>query len=466
MDLLGRYAQEEPPFLITELSDDYAVRPLRPRARRSRPWRTKPFDAKEAWLDDRQRPLAQWRPSSLLYELHEQAGPAEEDQEDPGVRLAQARRVLDQMETLGVEGERILRSNFVRDIAQAIVTIVTLPMLIGASRLSGEVELPESPQRLSGWSTLLLGHERTPKDWLCLGHELGMDWAQEQAFNVFANVGRIAVWLSRLPLDDLMAWRCPSTVEFGSTSPVILPEPDRRDVWLHDRFTQTYLDGWCVESLTLEWQYAHGQCSAPCVAEVMKTRHINENDLAKAIAARVASVDGDEKRSHRSMTPGMFVEKAVVHLRSGRRSTAAGIFDACRIAVPDDPEAHNNYAFCILPEDPAAALHELDLAAELGLRYEPINVANRMLALYRLGRSATALEVAERAAADERFGRRPWHGYLWAFDSPADDPKLLSVTDAYRYVCDLAVHISVEASDQSNARLWERRRQALGSDPG
>jgi hypothetical protein len=375
-------------------------------------------------------------------------------------RLRDMNALLSRLESLGIDGNRILRSIFVHSMADSIVTMVALPLLIGASTSDEDMEPP--PELDAAWTRLLLGSEGTAAESFWKARNRGMTWAQDEVRKLFVNSPRIASWLSALSLDELLAWRCPSTVEFGALSESPAPRPDPRDVWLHDRLTQTYLDDWAFDSLVFEWRYQHGLCEAHCPAEVMSARQISEDDLGRVIAARVTT-DVDEKRPHpRAMTPSTFIATAVEHLEAGRRSAAAAIFDACRIALPNDPEAHNNYAFCILPDDPSTALTELELAAELGLRREPINVANRMLALYRLGRLASALELAEHCATDERFGRRAVVAFLWEWGAEANQPKLLSVSNAYLYVARFALHIARESSDDAGTRLWSRRLEALG----
>jgi len=454
MDLLAQH--HDGSLEGMEILEDLRVIRIPRRARRGIVSSAKPFDAAEIHLADGQRALSEWRPSALLRDLRDQSGPPLGiDPQDAAARMSRVTLLLERFAELGIDGERLFRSIYGSGMAHAIVTMSAMPLLLGAQ--AGLAELPaELSDVIDGWPELLLGEQLTPQEWFAIANEHGDAWAQDRVRQIFLGSRRVAQWLESLPLAELLVWRAPTQGEFELLGDGPSSEPNPEDRWIFDRFMETYLDGWDYQSLLLEWRYLHGSLVAPCGVEAMRTRHVRPEDLANAIALKSSRDDGT--KGSKSMTVASFVRPAISHLREGRFAAAAAIFDACRIAAPADADAHNNYGFCMLPLDPAAALDALERAAELGMRLEPLNAANRMVALHRLGRFSTALEVASRVAASTAWTRTP-SGFLWSWD--ADTWKLVDVVDARAYIADFALAISVEADDRPAARTWSARIRDL-----
>jgi hypothetical protein len=413
---------------------------------------TKPFDAEEVHLADATKPLEDWRPSALLRELRDQTTPPTDSEgEDLAGRFNRVSALLDRLVEHGLDGERLLRSIFVDEMSKAVVTMTAIPLLLGSQRAdSALAEI--SNQTFDAWAELLLSERRPSREWFDRARSEGAHWVQDQVHRIFGHSRRIAAWMTGLSLPDLIAWRVPTPDEFSSVEESAFVSPSAEDQWGFDRFMQTYLESWNFESLLLEWRYVHGTRVGPCLAEAMRTRQVGAEDLARVIAAKAAS--GETAGGGSSLTVSGFVKPALEHLQEGRHATAAAIFDACRIAAPSDAEAHNNYGFCVLPTDPQEALAALETAAQLGMRYAPVNVANRMLALVRLGRPATALEVASRFAATRAWSR-PAFGFLWSWD--AEPPKLSAVEDIRLYVAAFALDVATNVDDDVAIRSWKRR---------
>jgi len=332
----------------------------------------------------------------------------------------------------------------------AVAAITAMPLILGADQ--GLDELPaELYSGLDGWASPLLGEDRTPAEWFAEASERGPSWAQERVRHVFASRPKVSSWLHGLPLDEVLNWRSPNQLEFEILQVEPHEDAPAGDRWLTERFMQTYLTEWSYESLLLEWRYPQGTERAPCSRYGMRERHVDAAELAQAIAARAAA--GEAARTVRSVSVGALVSPALAHLRDGRFTTAAAIFDACRIATPEDAEAHNNFGFCALPTDPLGALAALERAGELGMSLSPVNVANRMLALHRLTRAGTALEIASRLAASAAW-QKAWTAYLWSWE--ADEPKLVNVADVRRYVAEFALSIAQGSGDESSAQ-WSVR---------
>lgn len=454
MDLLAEHRDESMEGI--EIAGDFRVHRQRRRSRRKMSGPSRPFDAAEIRLADQEKPMEDWRPSALLSELRELSGPPIDiDETALSGRSVRVAIIAERLGEMGIDGERILRSVFTIDMAHSIVAMTAIPLLLGSQQ--DLTELPDGlPQLSDSWSAVLTGEGLSPSDWFDLAAERGPEWSHEQVLKIFRCASRVALWLGSLPLPELLVWASPSLDEFGGVSESPALVPTAHDQWVVDRFMHTYLEEWEYDSLLLEWQYQHGDEVAPCATTAMRERYVQAAGLATSIAWK--AVKGGMTSRSTGMTASSFVKPAVKHLNSGRYSVAAAIFDACRIAVPEDATAHNNYGFCMLPIDPEAALVALDKAATLGMRLEGVNAANRMIALKQLGRAATALEIANRVALSTAWSQ-PMTGYLWAWES--ETPELVEFPDVRIYIAELAMQISQAAKDDIALRTWTKRHEEL-----
>jgi Tfp pilus assembly protein PilF len=263
---------------------------------------------------------------------------------------------------------------------------------------------------------------------------------------------RIRIWVNRTSMDHLISWKAPTREEFldsDSDSEPAMDVDNDRQRWLVDRFAQTYLQDWSLDSLKLEWRYQHGLEEAPCPLQEMKTRSVDENDLARALAEAAATPVSDIDR--------VLVATALRLLSEGSRNAAAVMFDEARHAQWNNAEFHNNYGFCILPDDPAESIKALELAGSLGY-VRTVNICNRMLALSMIGKNAAALEVADRAIDRwETLDTDP--SILW--DINISNPELDRQECPRCYILKLAVHISKESGDEAEAVRWRTRAARL-----
>jgi hypothetical protein len=453
MDLLAEHDDMSTEGL--EILDGFRVVRVPKRPRRASA-SNKPFDAEEVHLADATKPLEDWRPSALLRELMDQtAPPIDSEGDDLAGRVNHVSALLDQLSDHGIDGERLLRSILVDTMATVVVAMTAAPLLLGSERT--DPDLADVPNQIfDAWSALLLGERKTSGEWFERAQLEGEAWFKDHMRPILGNTRRIASWMAGRSLPDLFAWRVPTPEEFSNVEESSFVSPSAEEQWVFDRFMLTYLETWNFESLLLEWRYVHGTEVAPCRTEAMRARNVGSEQLAQVIATKAAS--GETGRGSKNLTVARFVRPAIGHLQEGRYANAAAIFDACRIAAPSDAEAHNNYGFCLLPTNPQEALTALETAAELGLRYEPVNVANRMLALVRLGRPATALEIASRFAATPAWSR-PAFGFLWSWDG--ESPKLTEVKDIRLYVAAFALDVATKANDEAAIHSWKRRTAEL-----
>jgi hypothetical protein len=281
----------------------------------------------------------------------------------------------------------------------------------------------------------------------------------------------VNAWVRTVSREDLIAWTPPSNPEEVLTLGAIetVTRDDKANFrWMVDHFTKTYPSDWAKESLYQEWRYLHAELVPPCSSKEMSQRKIAERDIERAIASRVASLQNDERPSEDEdedkppETPGLSIDQltsaAVEFLRAGRRNAAAALFEAAKRKRPNDPEARNNYGFCILPDDPEAGIQEVHAAGELGFVHRGVTLANRMYGLFLLGRFASALEAAERLFHEEDAD----HGaYLWDWRKEPENTTVVRVTPR-AYGAQFALNIAEVANDASQAALWAGRVASLG----
>lgn len=212
-------------------------------------------------------------------------------------------------------------------------------------------------------------------------------------------------------LDELINWKIPPQLGSIIEAHQTLPTPDADGQWIWDRFTVTFIDEWATESLRKEWKYIHGEKSAPCYSREMLMRVISEEQLAMAMADRLARSDREP-----STLADNFVKQAIKFLEEERRLDAVILFEAAVLKEPGNAKAHNNLGFCLLPDDPRRALDCFERALELdGVDVQLVNV-NRILVLALLGRRASAMDLAQ-SFLDSDSAADPVHSWLWDYHS-------------------------------------------------
>ncbi len=144
-----------------------------------------------------------------------------------------------------------------------------------------------------------------------------------------------------------------------------------------------------------------------------------------------------------------YVPMAVSMLLAGRRSEAAAMFEAASKLLPGDPEALNNWAFCLMPDSPERALELLDRAAPMYQEDMLIPIANRLRCLLQLNRQSSALAVADRVIGTLSSRPRKF-AYLWSLDGFS----LEEINDVRGYVIDCISRVIDNASDRDIFLQW------------
>jgi hypothetical protein len=462
VDLLNRYGVSRSaggiPIGISEVAAHPMGRPKRPKSHASS---AKPFDAAESFYRDSEDPeRSSWETVSLLYAL-KSTYLATPDSILDSQRTEKLSATAAELRRRGFNVDELLRCGLRLRLASSLAIATVMPELLAAQQPlgNGEDELTPPPELLTpppaGWPEMfdayLISEDPIPA---------GLSEINVAVHKLLAIVSsefsaRLEIWAGTASIEDLMNWRVPAidellSYDLGRESAI--RAECRRALWIIDRFTETYLRDWNTDSLRLEWRYQQGSEERPCSQREMAARLIDINDLARTLAQATANPASEKLPSIKST--------AIRLLISGSRNTAAAMFDAARQDSWDDPELQNNYGFCILPDDPSEALKALELAAKLGFS-RTVNICNRVLALFMVGRSATALEVAEQAI--ERWSDLDLEpSFLWDFT--ASEPTLLTRISPRRYLLDLATYVADASGNELVAARWHDLKSRLAGD--
>lgn len=433
MDLLARY-DAPPPVGEIRVGSDITLRRLLPRPRRGPTRTTRPFDAQEIYLTDRALPnKSQWRLPALLYGLKRELMWDEDD--SAADRLSSLGEYVTELARRSLDTEKLIRWGYHRQVAAAIYMAVVMATVMNVGPLSS----PESVG--TGWMNVIHIPAIPETDEIRVKIAAAMDVSE---------IRRLIRWVRAAPTDDVLRWTPPQDRDAFEEidSPAEVAEHTTW-AWLIDRYTETYLSGWRLSSLREEWRYMHGQREAPCAPADAACRKVDEAALAKVLADRAANYD--EQATHISSPAAHYVPLALKLLQDGRRAIAAAIFEAASTLAPDDAELVNNWAFCLIPDDPAQALGLLDRAASLGMSNALTLIGNRLHCLMLLGRYTTALTYAEDVVSrwPQLVGSE---AYMWSLDGSEKAPS----TDLRAYALDSISKIASMTGDLDVEANWAK----------
>ena len=414
MDLLGRHAAPRPARAIELESGLVAHVPVRPRARRPRQVNPKPYDAMEIFISSKESlPIREWNLPALFHgaiEIVTSPPLGSNDALDDRVeRIAAIRETIESHEL-----------DFVAIVEPELRSRVIGALINQAFRLvdrRGENPegnhftdwLPTLTERLEGIAP------HSPR------------WHRQIIDVVLPS---LVEWSADAPLSSIINWHIPNALlERSSSSGQSPRDPNGR--WIIDRFTKTYLSEWNTDSLRLEWQYLHGEVELPCRAQDMRLREVNEDELSRVMADRLVRYRRDGPSLADRLKPS-----ALEYLREGRHDRAAILFETAIDEDRQDGQAHNNFGFCLIPSDPAAAVQSLDEAIALNWSETPLTEANRVLAAAAAGRITVALDLARDFLTKYRPSDLMGHHYLWDPDDllASGQPTLVELNDLCEYV--------------------------------
>jgi hypothetical protein len=451
MDLLARMGHRTGPARPI-LGGAYEAFPMRPRRTRVGPDpQDMLFDARQVYLTELAQPVERRSATTLLRGLHEWIVGGVLPGDRQGTSL-EASETVDELRRRGFDVDALVRDAFAPMLAMASV----MRLMIDSSREEGEEGEEEEfaatrdgalseLKRLAG---LLPGLGELAGR-LADGSFDGLK-GHEMAHLASAYNG----WYRAQNLSDLIDGPNPDGFALDASRPE--GEAHESDqVWIFEHFTSTFLHQWDAHSLKREWQYINAECCPPCNLHEMKSRRVDAAELQREIARRYVA---DPSEGGGAPDASHYVGRALGYLQTGQRAAAAAMFEVVCEMSPRSGEAFNNHGFCILPDAPEQALFDFERAESFGYSNPEILLGNKMFALNRLERYATALDLAEEAW-DSLASRG---GYLWDFRSAT--PSLLDMVDTRLYVADLALMIATKSAGHAAKARWEERLRGCHSE--
>ena len=425
MDLLGKHEAPRPNRRIQVGSGLVISRPMRPRPRRSGDFEGRPFDAKEVYLQDSENSAPhRWRLSALLYALKDTTQTPPDDNTPVVQRQDHVRDMLDSLAQSGIDTQSLVDPWIREHASRAIFGRVYAQWL--SNRTS------ETSPTVESWVQLL--DEVVPRE-----SEPSITSATQDPDNADAALNSLMratlAWSQSASLEEIIGWIPPTNLETAENGTIDVVTGAAN--WLFDRFTVTYLDDWSTASLRCEWQYLHGEVDTPWPRHLTKARRMAEPQLASAMADRLLRVhDRHRTHLHHFSLTDQLVGPALDFLGVGRRIEAAALFEAAIRHDSDDAQAHNNLAFCLLPDSPEAAVSLLQRAIELGgpqFRHFKVNC---ILALAHAGRYTSALSLAHEflLSTSTPVKHDKWH--MWKVEGVlgGDEPCIEEYDDLIEYV--------------------------------
>lgn len=410
------------------------------------------FDAKESYHCASGDPSS-WGAVPLLYAVKQiletvpQARTADDSEQ-----VSQCLRTLLER---GFDVNGILCQGF----AKTLTTRIVNEILISTLPVDDEEEISADSNSSSA--------DRIHPDWIALRDELfdlgggvyigdkkfvsgeGGKWAELVVFTFITFGPAVEGWIRRVEPSDVLGWRVPEVESLRVESEPVIDLRSKEAEWVVDRFTETYLRDWREDSLKLEWQLISGAARPPCPVEEMNYREVQSSEIAPILAEIAASPAERQSRNRQLVLP------AVKLLCQDQRESAAMLFQPFLDKDWDDGELYNNYAFCKLPDAPEEALTALEHAVEVGDE-RSVNLANRILALYWLGRPAAALELAG-GIIDRWTDFSVEACHLWDYSSDRKATKLQEFDCAKCYIVELGYFIACSTGEDLVAKTWEAR---------
>lgn len=487
-DILASVGGDRPPVEVTlALGDLELHRRRRPRPRRGPDKTNRPFDAREAFLGDRERPRDVRSVVSLIHEVRALLSVPPPVAPDLEEHRYEVRASFDELTRRGVDAEAIVRHGLLDQFSLGIAMTASWrlfraekdqdgtsltgeawnSLLVASYEADRQLErhslrdfdgLMRRLRNLSGSTEVLppldapaLGKaaERTEVDEDIVAYALGGRF-----------VNRVATWVQTADLEDVLGWRAPSAGRFTMETLQVGPSPAEVEHgrWLFDRFSKTYLTDWQESSLQHEWRWLHGRCEGAAPAAVMKERPTRAEEVSACladVACAAAPSAPAVPESPDSVALFRFVRLAARSLKEGRRQEAVALYRGLVQLRPDDPDINNNYGFCLLVDDPRAALRWLERAAVLsGSGIDGTNLANRVYAATVLNDDELVLLLADRlfvASATLHFQS----AYLW--ETGHDGPTLGENVDPVTYAGGLALAAAERLQRPVQVTLWTDR---------
>lgn len=288
-----------------------------------------------------------------------------------------------------------------------------------------------------------------------LGESMPGDTAEvsaETLQQVFSprSFARLSHWIRTAPISHLLRRTPPAPlsdldlVDLEATAPPGTEAIIAR--WMVDRFSETYLNAWATDSLRLEWQYVHALRPGCTSAASMRERPADREALASELADQSVSQwehgnEGGHAESVLRLEVAQFLSVALRALREGRRQDAVGLYRGFSEIDPENAEIQNNLGFCLLPDDPEAAIeHLLIAAADDDFYGQAASYANLALAFLLTDRLEDAFAALDNARDLADSTDVVW---MWPIEPPRDRPTEQIALEEYLEALDQAIVMKV-----------------------
>ncbi len=407
------------------------------------------FDAKQCLLSEKtNEPGAAWHVSSLMLVARRSlsSSPYNIDGTRSILRHIDATGSLSYLAHRGFEVEGLVRYGLSVGIKLAIASRLSIEFANRSRTLAENSRVGEfSSQLLDGWLAEFQTHVvDVAGDPSSVGSLLAAALGDESSgHRRFGSL--LDSWLMHAPLTDIIEWRRGDVeIDYAPENNV---QVEKENIWLVDRYTETYMNMWSQTSVVMEYQYLQGNSRPYLPTDQLRLRSIN-HETVNAELARRAVEHGPSAGYMDTMQ-----RQAVEYLEDGRRDAAAGIFEAARILEPHNGQAHNNYGFCLLPDHPLDALKALRQAEKLQ-GPNIVNSINQAVGNWLLGEYDDALQVANDAYARGRGDEDK--AYLWDY---FDAERELGVTvfDVMDYLCRFGLKLAKQTQDSEAIKIWMAR---------
>jgi hypothetical protein len=188
----------------------------------------------------------------------------------------------------------------------------------------------------------------------------------------------------------------------------------------------------------------------------MAERDIDAAELAREIARRTVFSTGGGGPNQETILAAEMIGHASALCRQERCREAAALFEFAARRRPGDAEARNNLGFCLIPENPAAALAHLEAAEQMGYCHGVVNAYNRVCCQLGLKRPRAALAAAD--AYWKTRDDRPGRALLWAWDGDRSW-HITDVADPYLALAKLAAEIASTEGWLEAEQRWVSRSE-------
>jgi len=393
------------------------------------------------------RGLLTWTPAEELVWPSHATNPGPKLEANPDARLEAFVAATNELTRRGLDADSLVRYGMPNEIAAVLGGLLMLRDL--------GIEEPElADQRgvdLEAWRAALPPVELNTSGGGVSAERLGeiaMAYARIYVPALFS-------WIASAPLTSLVMLSPPEASQLGHPHPGFNGDTKIREqyAWLVDRFSTPSIRDWLTTSLQYEFRWQDGTQPPPCPLDCMIEREVDKDELNAELARRSAHSRGDP--DPQSVLASEVDSHARNLVAQGRHHEAAALFEFAALQRPYDADIRNNLGFCLMPENPRAALKELETAAYMGYDHPAVNVYNRACCHLVLEQPRDAMAISEEHWAATTLPEA--HGaILWRWP-PDPDWSLTKVDEPNGALAELMTRLACNMGWQEDQLRWEER---------